>query len=63
MEEVKGGIFCSTKYECGMHMQNPPHVLVFANFPPDMNDRDMSSDRFVVQNVDYESECAAGSES
>ena len=63
MEEVKGGIFCSTKYECGMHMQNPPHVLVFANFPPDMNDRDMSSDRFVVQNVDYESECAGGTES
>lgn len=32
VEEIKNGIFASTKYECGMHKMNRPHVIVFANF-------------------------------
>ncbi|AXH76527.1 MAG: putative viral replication protein [Cressdnaviricota sp.] len=52
IEEIKNGVFASTKYECSMVIMNHPHVVVFANFEPDMNDQDMSSDRFDVINVD-----------
>lgn len=51
IEELKNGLFCSTKYEC-MAVEMPhPHVVVFANFRPDMNNRDMSSDRFIIHEV------------
>lgn len=50
IEEIKNGCFASTKYECGMHIQNHPHVLVFANFAPTPG-LDMSADRFRVFNI------------
>jgi len=34
LEELKDGIFFSGKYESGMVMMDPPHVIVFANWPP-----------------------------
>jgi len=52
IEEIKNGVFASTKYDCEMVIMNHPHVVVFANFEPDMNDQDMSSDRFDVVCVD-----------
>lgn len=52
MEEIKNGVFASTKYECDTVVMPYPHMFVFANFPPDMNNRDMSRDRFVTMNVD-----------
>lgn len=34
LEEVKNGLFFSTKYESGMFVYNVPHVIVFSNHPP-----------------------------
>ena len=52
IEEIKNGVFASSKYESDMVIMPWPHVFVFANFPPDLTDKDMSHDRFVVTNVD-----------
>ena len=46
LEEIKNGCFCNTKYECDMVVMNSPHVLVFANEPPDYDK--MSMDRWKV---------------
>lgn len=54
IEEIKNAVFASSKYESDMVTMPWPHVVVFANFPPDLTDKDMSHDRFVVQNVDEE---------
>jgi hypothetical protein len=56
IEEIKNGVFASTKYECTTVEMPHPHVFVFANFPPLMNNKDMSRDRFVCMNVDEERE-------
>ncbi len=50
IEEVKNGIFFSTKYESGMCMFNPPHLVIFANFPPDMTK--LSADRWAIYTID-----------
>lgn len=52
LEELKNGLFCSTKYECASFEMPHPHEFVFANFAPDMFDKDMSSDRFEVTCLD-----------
>lgn len=54
IEEIKNGIFASTKYECSMVQMPYPHVIVLCNFAPDMDDEDMSSDRYKIWNVDPE---------
>lgn len=36
IESVKNGIFYNTKYESGMLIFNPPHVVILANFMPDL---------------------------
>jgi len=33
IEEIKNGIFYNTKYESGMVIYNPPHVIIFSNPP------------------------------
>lgn len=50
IESVKDGIFYSSKYESGMCMFNPPHVIVLANFAPD--EEKLSRDRWVVRCLD-----------
>lgn len=50
IEEVKNGLFASTKYECSMVVMNSPHVLVFANCEPDYEA--MSTDRWNVVKLD-----------
>lgn len=35
IEEIKNGIFFSTKYESGMHIFNSPHIVIFSNEEPD----------------------------
>lgn len=52
IEEIKNGCFASSKYESQMVITAHPHVVVCANFHPDMNNEFMSRDRFVVKNVD-----------
>lgn len=46
MEQIKNANFYSTKYESGMVTFNRPHLLVFANYPPDLTN--MSMDRWHV---------------
>lgn len=52
IEEIKNGVFASTKYECTTVEMPYPAVYVFANFPPDLTNQDMSADRFRVKCVD-----------
>ena len=46
IEEVKDGIFYSSKYESEMVVFNPPFILCLANFPPEMEK--LSADRWKV---------------
>lgn len=50
IEEIKDMFFYSGKYEGGMICGANPHVLCFANSPPEYEK--MSSDRWDVRNVD-----------
>jgi len=49
IEEVKNGLFCSSKYECEMIIMNSPHVFCFSNVEPDFSA--LSSDRWNVINI------------
>jgi len=49
LEKAKDGCFFSGKYESGMCLYNTPHVLVFANFPP--NEEKLSRDRWVIKEL------------
>lgn len=49
LEAIKDGIFFSTKYESGMVVFDSPHVVVFANFPPDQHK--LSADRWRITNI------------
>jgi hypothetical protein len=50
MEEIKNGIFFSTKYECGMCLFDNPHVIILANFYPDT--RMLSADRWRIHEME-----------
>lgn len=49
LEQLKDGIIYSGKYESRMCVFNPPHVIVFANFPPDL--AGLSIDRWNVVRI------------
>lgn len=49
IEELKNGIFCSTKYECEMCIYNPPHIIILANFLP--NHKALSLDRWRIYDL------------
>ena len=49
LEEIKNGIFCSSKYESKMVVMNSPHIICFANFAP--NQDVMSQDRWNVVKI------------
>ncbi len=46
IEEVKDGIFYSSKYESEMVVFNPPFIMILANFPPELDK--LSMDRWKV---------------
>lgn len=46
IESIKNGLICNTKYETGYKVFNSPHIIVFANEPPD--DGMLSGDRWVI---------------
>lgn len=47
LEAIKNGMVCNTKYETGTKVFNSPHIIVFANFPPEEPEQ-LSSDRWVI---------------
>lgn len=49
IEEIKNGLFASSKYECEMVVMNSPHVIIFSNEEPNMNV--VSRDRWVIKNL------------
>lgn len=49
LEEVKDMGFLCGKYESKPVLRNPPHVIVFANTPPDWSE--MSTDRWRVREI------------
>ncbi len=52
IEEIKNGLFASTKYECEMVCMNSPHIIIFANEPPSEDKEEiMSKDRWRVREV------------
>ena len=53
VESVKDAIFFSPKYHSRMICSNPPHLLIFANFVPDVSGS-LSSDRLVVHDLNGE---------
>lgn len=52
MESIKNGLVCNTKYETGVKAFNPPHIIVFANFSPEVEK--MSLDRWDIRTIDKE---------
>lgn len=50
IEQLKDGFFFSGKYEAGMYLSNPPWVVIFANFAPNL--AKLSSDRWRVYMID-----------
>lgn len=47
LESIKNGLVCNTKYETGTKAFNPPHIFVFANYPPD-DETQLSKDRWRI---------------
>jgi hypothetical protein len=49
IECIKNGMITNTKYETGFKVFNPPHVVVFSNFPPD--EEKLSADRWNIKEI------------
>lgn len=49
IECILNGMITNTKYETGVKIFNPPHVVVFANFPPDLEN--LSEDRWSITHI------------
>lgn len=52
IESIKNGCFFSGKYECVQVIMNCPHVIVFANSPPQTDK--LSKDRWNIIKIDSE---------
>lgn len=50
LESIKNGLVCNHKYETGSKVFNSPHVVVFANFPPQSPEK-LSADRWKIKNL------------
>uniref|UniRef100_UPI00404745CB hypothetical protein n=1 Tax=Aliarcobacter sp. TaxID=2321116 RepID=UPI00404745CB len=50
LESIKDGIFYSGKYESGMVMFNSPHIIIMANFAPNLDK--LSKDRWVIKKIE-----------
>jgi len=49
LENFKNGYFLNTKYETHAHRFPIPHVVVFANFEPDISK--LSNDRWIIKHI------------
>jgi hypothetical protein len=52
MESVKNGLYINTKYETGIVMANPPHVVVYSNQVPELEA--LSLDRWKVYEMTHD---------
>ena len=52
LESIKNGLVCNTKYETGTKVFNSPHIIVFANSPPE--EGQLSIDRLIVTELRQE---------
>lgn len=50
IESIKNGMIFNSKYETGYKLFNPPHLIIFANLPPD--ETKLSSDRWKITKLD-----------
>lgn len=50
IESIKNGMIYSPKYESGYKLFNAPHIIIFANSPPDMTK--LSHDRWIINKLD-----------
>nr|WAE42357.1 MAG: replication associated protein [Cressdnaviricota sp.] len=50
IEALKDGCITNTKYETGVAYFNPPHIVIFANEPPDTSK--MTGDRWNIVHID-----------
>lgn len=50
LESIKDGMVCNTKYETGVKVFNSPHLFIFANFPPEDEEK-LSSDRWIIKEL------------
>lgn len=50
LECIKNGMVCNTKYETGVKLFNPPHVIVFANELPSDTEK-LSADRWIIKEL------------
>lgn len=48
IECILNGMITNTKYETGAKVFNPPHVVVFCNYEPELNDDKTSKDRWRI---------------
>lgn len=49
LEQIKNGLINSSKYKGGFKMFDSPHVIVFANFKPELSE--LSSDRWIIKQI------------
>jgi len=49
LESIKNGLFFSGKYESTQVVMNSPHLIIFANEPPDKSK--MSADRWHIVRI------------
>lgn len=49
IECILNGMITNTKYETGVKVFNPPHVIVFSNFYPD--EETLSADRWIIKEI------------
>jgi hypothetical protein len=52
LECIKNGMICNTKYETGFKLFNSPHLIIFANFPPEVSEETLSGDRLKIYEID-----------
>lgn len=50
IEDIKNGLFVNTKYETAVCIFDPPHIVIFANWPPRLEA--LSADRWVIHEVE-----------
>lgn len=54
IECILNGMITNTKYETGRKIFNPPNIVVFSNFPPNISDETLSIRRWKIINLGKE---------